>query len=93
MQILADVTGRSFEVLEDPRNSGALGAAVVAMIGLGHLSGFSDVKQFVKVAKKYNPDAKRKAVYDELFEDYRHVYYDLKKAYEKSNGHRFTGTM
>lgn len=93
MQILADVTGRSFEVLEDPRNSGALGAAVVAMIGLGHLSGFEEVKQFVNVAKKYSPDAKSKAVYDELFADYKSVYYDLKQAYEKSNGHRFTGTM
>ena len=35
MQILADVTGRKISVVENPRNAGAVGAAVVALIGLG----------------------------------------------------------
>lgn len=93
MQILADVTGRSFEVLDDPRNSGALGAAVVAMIGLGHLGGFEEVKQFVHVKKQYHPNEQQKSVYDSLFEDYKQVYYSLKKPYARSNAKRFEGEI
>ena len=80
-------------MLDDPRNSGALGAAVVAMIGLGHLGGFEEVKQFVHVKKQYHPNEQRKSVYDSLFEDYKQVYYSLKKPYARSNAKRFEGEI
>ena len=34
-QILADITGRTIEVVESPQNVGAVGAAAVAAVGLG----------------------------------------------------------
>ena len=46
MHIIADITGKCFSVVKDPRNAGAVGAAVVALIGLGELPGFSAAKDF-----------------------------------------------
>lgn len=40
VQIIADITGKRFSVVKDPRNAGAVGAAIVALIGLGELPGF-----------------------------------------------------
>ena len=91
MQIIADITGKTFSVVRDPRNAGAVGAAVVALIGLGELSGFSAAKDFVKVEKRYKPDEANRKVYDELFDDYKRVYHSLKDAYIKANGERFKG--
>lgn len=90
MQIVADVTGKHFAVPKDPRNSGAVGAAAVALIGLGELSGFEAVKDFVETDRHYEPDPQNKAIYDKLFLDYKNVYNSLKAAYKKANGKRFT---
>lgn len=90
MQIIADITGKNFEVVHDPRNSGALGAAVVAMIGLGHLRGFNEVKRFIKIDKAYTPNLDNKEIYDKLFKDYKNIYNGLAKAYEIANGQRFS---
>ncbi len=89
MQIIADITGKSFEVVHDPRNSGALGAAIVAMIGLGHLKGFGEVKRFIKIDRTYRPNTENKKIYDKLFRDYQNIYTGLKKAYKTANGERF----
>lgn len=89
MQIIADITGKSFSVVKDPRNAGAVGAAMVALIGLGHIKSFADTREFVKIDKKYDPDPANKAIYDKLFTDYKEIYYSLSKAYEKANGQRF----
>lgn len=91
MQIIADITGKKFGVVHDPRNAGAMGAAVVAMIGLGYLKGFDEVKNFVRVDKTYEPNPANRKIYDDLFRDYKNIYNGLKSAYEQSNGKRFTG--
>ena len=91
MEIIADITGKSFSVPKDPRNSGAVGAAVVALIGLGELSGFEAVKEFVEADRHFKPNPENKKIYDELFQDYKNVYNSLKGAYDKANGKRFQG--
>ncbi|MBR6473351.1 MAG: FGGY-family carbohydrate kinase [Firmicutes bacterium] len=91
MQIIADITGKSFDVVRDPRNAGAVGAAIVAMIGLGELPDFSAAKDFVRIERSYSPDPANRAIYDELFDSYKDVYNSLKDAYVKANGRRFKG--
>ena len=91
MQIIADITGKHFSVVKDPRNAGAVGAAIVAMIGLGELPGFWAAKDFVEVERRYEPNSENKIIYDDLFNDYKNVYNGLKDAYKKANGKRFTG--
>lgn len=89
MQIIADITGKSFSVVKDPRNAGAVGAAMVALIGLGHINSFADTREFVKIDRQYVPDPANKGIYDKLFADYKDVYHSLAKAYERANGQRF----
>jgi len=93
MQMIADMSGRTISVVKDPRNAGAVGAAIIALIGLGELPGFASAKDFVEVDSVYTPNPENKKIYDELFEDYKNIYSGLKKAYDKANGRRFTGEM
>lgn len=89
MQIIADITGKSFSVVRDPRNAGAVGAAVVALIGLGELSGFSQAKDFVQIQREYKPNPANRAIYNKLFSDYKEIYHGLEQVYKKANGERF----
>ena len=91
MHMIADITGKRFDVVRDPRNAGAVGAAIVALIGLGELPGFSSAKDFVQIERSYSPDPANKEIYDELFSSYKDIYNSLKDAYIKANGKRFKG--
>lgn len=91
MQILADVTGLRISVVKDPRNAGAVGAAVVALIGMGVLKSFDDAKRFVTVEREYVSETKDRAVYDALFRQYQKLYYALSDVYRDANGARFEG--
>ena len=93
MQIIADITKREFAVVDNPRMAGALGAAIIALIGLGELSGFSEAKQFVKEAKSYKPNPVNAPIYDKLFQDYKRIYKSLKSTYRKANSKRFEGEI
>ena len=93
MQIIADITKSEFAVVENPRMAGALGAAIIALIGLGELKGFSDAKLFVKEAKSYKPNPTNTFIYDKLFLDYKRVYKSLKRTYKKANSKRFEGEL
>jgi len=90
MQILSDVTGSTIHVVENPRNAGAVGAAVVALIGLKELKDFAEAKRFVRTCAAYRPDPANRAVYDELFLQYQQLYRSLSGLYRKANGKRFT---
>ena len=90
MQILSDVTGRDISVVENPRNAGAVGAAVVALIGLGELPDFASAKKFVRVSAVFTPNAENRTVYEELFGQYQKLYYSLSSLYTEANGKRFT---
>lgn len=90
MQILADVTGRKISVVENPRNAGAVGAAVVALIGLGELPDFASAKKFVHVAQTFTPNPANQTVYDGLFAQYQQLYRSLSGLYQQANGRRFT---
>lgn len=90
MQILSDVTNRRISVVENPRNAGAVGAAVVALIGLGELESFAAAKKFVRVSETYTPNPENKAVYDNLFAQYQKLYRSLSGLYAEVNGKRFT---
>ena len=91
MQIIADVTGSTFSVVKNPRNAGALGCAIVALIGLGELKSFADAKNFVQIEATYKPNPANKAIYDKLFADYKTLYLALKRPYIKANARRFEG--
>lgn len=90
MQILADVTGRVICVVENPRNAGAVGAAAVALIGLGELPSFAAAKKFVRTNATFSPNPDNRAVYEELFYQYQALYRALAAPYRRANARRFT---
>lgn len=91
MQIIADITGAEFAIVDNPRNAGALGAAIIALIGLGELENFEAAKQFVKESKTYRPNSVNAHIYDEMFMTYKRLYKSLKRTYYKANALRFGG--
>lgn len=89
MQIIADITNRDIITTSQPINAGAIGAAVVAMVGDNALHSFSDVKQVVAEVKTFQPRKEYQQLYNELHQTYQAVYYRLKDTYQAINQKRF----
>ncbi|MBI5957610.1 MAG: FGGY-family carbohydrate kinase, partial [Chloroflexi bacterium] len=83
-QILADVTGRTIEVIEHPENAGSAGASLVCGVGLGAIH-FDDIKRIVHVAKTFTPRTQYKAVYDRQYGVYKQLYRQNKKLFKLLN--------
>jgi xylulokinase len=84
-QILADVTQRKIEVVANPQNVGALGAAITVAIGLG-LTNFEHAKEMVKVEKIFDPIVENRAVYNRQYRVFKSLYRQNRKLFKKLNG-------
>ena len=80
-QILADVTGHTIEVIAEPQNVGAMGAAAVASVGLGLISSMSDINKFLPEGKMYYPNMDNKRKYDAYYKIFKNLYKSNKKNY------------
>lgn len=85
MQIISDVTGRELEVIANPQDSMALGAALIAMVGLGIYPSLEATRPLVPVGATVKPDPAKKPVYDKLYSAYRKIYPALRAIYRKLN--------
>jgi xylulokinase len=84
-QIMADVTGRAIETIENPQDAGAMGAAVIAGIGLGAIPSFRDACSFIPVKKTYLPRPEYRATYDAGFEVFSKLYKQNKALFHRLN--------
>lgn len=73
-QMLADITGRTIETVENTKDVGAIGAAMLAAVGSGAFASLSDAAKLVAVNGTYRPDPLTKAVYDRNFRVFRKLY-------------------
>ena len=80
-QLLSDVTGRVVEVVENPQNVGAVGAAAVTAVGLKLIPSLEEVSAFIPVKERFLPRKEEKAVYDHYFEVFKRLYATNKKNY------------
>lgn len=85
MQIIADVTQRRIEKVSESQTCGAIGAALIAAVGLGVYPDIGAAAENVKVEKMFSPRAESKRVYDTLFRIYKLLYKNLKKLYRDLN--------
>ena len=85
MQIIADVTNKKIQVVNEPKMAGAMGGAMCAAVGLGIYKDFFAVSQLVKVEAEYVPKEANSQVYNKLFKTYKRIYYSLKSTYEEVN--------
>jgi xylulokinase len=90
MQIIANVTGKRIETVPDPQEAGAVGAALIAAIGLGIYPDFAALKDVIQVTHTFEPRSDHAGVYDCLFAAYKKVYRSLKAVYREVNEERFS---
>ncbi len=72
-QIMADVLDREIHQVVEPRACNARGAALLASLGLGHLS-VDEIPDRVGVAERFEPTPAHRGVYDEQFEQFLLLY-------------------
>jgi xylulokinase len=84
-QIMADVTGRKIETIENTQNAGTIGAAVVCAVGLGAIGSFADAKALIPVKEIYVPREEYRTVYDRNFHVFKELYRRNKKLFKLLN--------
>ena len=85
MQIIADVTQRRLEVVDDPQDAGAVGAALSAGVALGIHPSFASLRQLVRVTASFDPRPEDVPTYDFLFRRYQEAYRRLRGLYHALN--------
>lgn len=90
MQTVADITNRKVVTTNQPTMAGAIGAAMCAFVGSGIFKDFTEVDNIIATKENFEPNKKNKAIYDELFANYKDVYRSLKGTYQRANAKRFS---
>lgn len=83
-QIMADVTGRNIETIDNAQNAGTIGAAVVCAVGLGLMS-FPAAKALIPTKKSYSPRRQFKEMYDLNYSCFSKLYDNNKKLFAALN--------
>ena len=84
-QMLADITGRTIEVVDRPQNVGSVGAAAVAGVGLGIIDKLEDVGGFIPAVKTFTPDVQAGALYEKNYQVFRQLYKANRKLFKTMN--------
>lgn len=84
-QLLADITGHHIEIVEDPQNVGAIGAAAVAALGLGLISNLDQIRKLIKVRSSFTPDKEKKQIYDRNYQVFKRLYETNMKNFRDMN--------
>lgn len=85
-QIKADVTKKEIQV-PYADDATALGAALLAGVGIGVYKDFRDaVARTVRIRKIYKPNPDNFSLYDKLYSIYREIYDNLEATYDKLTG-------
>jgi len=84
-QILSDMLGRTVETVDKPQDIGAVGASVMAAIGLGYIEKLDDAKKLIQVKDTYYPNEKNTELYNNQFKVFKSLYFQNKKAFHQLN--------
>ena len=84
-QMLADITGRTVETVENTKDVGAIGAAMLAAVGSGLFPDLAQAASHVKVNGRYTPNTALKPVYDRNYRVFRQLYASNKKNFALLN--------
>ncbi len=84
-QILADLTGRTVETVDNPQNAGAVGAALLAGLGFGAVNSFTALKDMIPASGTFHPDPRNKLIYDSHFHVFKKLYQSNKKHFQNLN--------
>ena len=85
MQVVADVTGRRIEAVENPQEAGALGCALAVAVALGAYGEYGRIKDAIRVRSVFVPRVELRPLYDSLYSNYRALYPALSKVSRSLN--------
>jgi xylulokinase len=83
-QIHADVLDRTILQTKDPIHAGVRGAALLAAVALGLVS-VDQIPDCVEITNTYEPNPENRAIYDELYREFRTIYKNNKQMYRRLN--------
>ena len=83
-QIHADVLDRTIHQTKDPIQAGVRGAALLAAVALGLVS-VDQIPNCVEITNTYEPNPANRAIYDELYQEFRTIYKNNKQMYRRLN--------
>lgn len=81
-RILADVLNLSIKQPVAPIQANVRGAAFIAGVGIGEMS-FADVMARVPITQSYEPDTRKRALYDDAFAGFLDAYHQLAPWYRR----------
>ena len=84
-QMLADVTGRKIETVDNTQQVGAIGTAILVAAGIKGVDMFDFAKQLVKVENTYIPNPDNRQVYDNGYMVFKKLYKSNAKSFKKLN--------
>ncbi len=73
-QILADITGRTIEVVANPQNVGAVGAAAIVGVGLGIMKDIEEIASFIPAEKTFYPNPANRAFYQKNYQVFKQLH-------------------
>ena len=84
-QMLADITGRVIETVDEPQDSGAVGAALLMALGMKIIDTPEEAGKLISVKKVYRPDIENKEVYERNYQVFRRLYKSNAKHFKVLN--------
>jgi len=84
-QIHADILNCEIKQVKDGVQAGTRGVALLAGVSLGRYK-FKDASTKVAIAKCYTPNPMNRAIYDELYAEFKNIYTAHKKMHARLNG-------
>ena len=87
-QLLSDMLGREITTVDRPQNVGAVGAALVAAVGLGMIQNLAEAKRLIADSKHYLPDQHNTEVYNRYFKVFKALYKNNKRNFKILNARK-----
>lgn len=84
-QILADVTQRGVDVIPQPQDAGAVGAALLVAVGEGLIEDVGHADKLVRVEKSFEPNPLHRQVYDRQFTVFKMLHRHNRKVFKILN--------
>ena len=84
-QMLADITGRTIETVNNTQEVGAIGTALVVAAGIQGADVLELAQKLVKANHVYTPDPENKAVYERNYRVFKNLYQSNAAYYKQLN--------
>lgn len=84
-QILADITGRTIETVKHTQDVGAIGAAMIAGVGLGIIPSLDEAGAYTEVNRTYVPNSENKEVYEKNYKVFKKLHDANRKLFKMLN--------